>query len=101
MTESNNALFTNQIINHYINHFVNQNDKVEIDYLVMLAGPNQLVQINRVVFFTLVVIWKTTTKPNKKTMNYSSTMIQSFMACPNHGAYFKHIPLNIVAQHPW
>jgi hypothetical protein len=34
-------------------------------------------------------------------MNFSSAMIQFFMACPNHGAYFKHVPLNIVAQRPW
>ncbi len=100
MTQSNNALSTNQIINHCINHFVNQNDKVEIDYLVMLAGPNQLVHIDRVVFFTFVVFFKNTKNPNKKTMNCSSAMIQYFMACFNHGAYFKHIPLNIVAQRP-
>jgi hypothetical protein len=36
-----------------VNHFVNQNDRVQIDYLVTLTGPNQFVQINKVVFLHL------------------------------------------------
>jgi hypothetical protein len=39
---------------HYLliitSHFVNQNYKVQIDYLITLIGANQFVQIDRVVF---------------------------------------------------
>jgi hypothetical protein len=35
-------MFMNQIISHYVNHFVSQNNKVQIDYQIMLVGTNQL-----------------------------------------------------------
>jgi hypothetical protein len=45
-------LSINQIVNHSINHFISQNDKVQIDYSITLAGSNQLFQIDMVVFLT-------------------------------------------------
>jgi len=48
----NSLLSTNQTICH----FINQNDmKVQIDHPIMLTCPNQLVQIDKVKFFTLVI----------------------------------------------
>jgi hypothetical protein len=44
-------MFTNQIVNH----FVNQNSKVQMDFLITLVGPNQIVQINMVLFSMLVI----------------------------------------------
>jgi hypothetical protein len=38
LTLLNSSIFTSQIVNH----FINQNDKVQIDYLLMLASPNWL-----------------------------------------------------------
>ncbi len=46
LTQSNGSLSTSQIVNH----FVNQNDKVQIDYPIMVACPNQLVRIKMVDF---------------------------------------------------
>jgi len=34
-----------------ISHFVNQNNRVQIDYLITLIGLNQFVQIDKVVFY--------------------------------------------------
>jgi hypothetical protein len=38
-TQSNGPLSTNQIVSHSIS----QNDRIQIDYLIMLVGSNQLV----------------------------------------------------------
>jgi hypothetical protein len=43
LTQSNGPLSTSQIVSHFINHFASQNDKVKINYLITLVGPNQLV----------------------------------------------------------
>ncbi len=37
LVQSNGPWSTNQIDNHFVNHNVSQNDKVQIDYLIMLA----------------------------------------------------------------
>jgi hypothetical protein len=56
-------LFTNQRFNHSIS----KNDMVQIDYLVMLASPNRLVQIDKVIFFMCVIMGILKQKnPNKK-----------------------------------
>ncbi len=36
---------TNQINSHFVNKIASQNCRVQIDYLIMLESPNQLVQI--------------------------------------------------------
>jgi hypothetical protein len=36
LTQSNGPLSTNQIVNRFVNHFANQNDKAQIDCLIML-----------------------------------------------------------------
>ncbi len=64
-----------------VNHHVNQNDKFQIDYLIMLAHPNQLVQSDKVVLYTLV-IWGNflTKKPNKKMNCNSVNKLKIYMA---------------------
>ncbi len=63
MTYSNGPLFTNQIFNH----FINKNNMVQFHFLVMLASPNQLVQVDRVIFCMLVIMGILKLEnPNKK-----------------------------------
>ncbi len=63
MTYSNGPLFTSQIFNH----FINKNNMVQIHFLVMLASPNQLVQVDRVIFCMLVIMGILKLEnPNKK-----------------------------------
>jgi hypothetical protein len=38
--QSNSPLFNSQTNSHYAGQFVSWNDKVQIDYLVILVGPN-------------------------------------------------------------
>ncbi len=53
LTQSNGPLSINQIDNQSINHTTSQNDRIQIDYLVTLVSPNQLVSINKVVFLCM------------------------------------------------
>jgi len=39
-----------------INNSISQIDKVQIDYLIILASSNQLVQINKVVILMLIIL---------------------------------------------
>jgi hypothetical protein len=50
LTQSNGPLSTNQIDSHFVSQTTSQIDMVQIDYPIMLASPNQLVQIDKVVF---------------------------------------------------
>jgi hypothetical protein len=50
-TQSNGPLLTSQIVSHFVSHFITWNEKVQIDYLVMLANPNWFVHIDKVIFF--------------------------------------------------
>jgi len=69
-----------KIVNHFVNHSTIQNDKVKIDYPLTLEGPNRLVQINTMGFFTLAIFGIFLLKiPIKKTMNCSSEMITKFV----------------------
>jgi hypothetical protein len=70
LTQSNGPLSTNQTDNHFVNQITGQNDMVQIDYLVMLASPNQLVQIDKVVFLKPTIFLLENLV--KETMNYSS-----------------------------
>jgi len=46
---------------------------VQIDYLVMLASPNQFVQIDKVVFLKpIILVTFLLENPIKETMNYSN-----------------------------
>ncbi len=42
LTQSNGPLSINKIIRHFVSHFASQNDKVQIDYLIMLVDPINL-----------------------------------------------------------
>jgi hypothetical protein len=56
-----------KIVSHFVNHSTTQNDKVKIDYPVTLEGPNQLVHINAMGFFTPAIFGIFfTKKPNQK-----------------------------------
>ncbi len=44
------------ITSQIVNQSINQNGKVQVDHPIMLGYPNQLVLINMVVFFTLVIL---------------------------------------------
>jgi hypothetical protein len=39
-----------------VNNLVSQNNKVQIDYPIILASSNRLVQINKVVFFMPIIL---------------------------------------------
>jgi len=56
-----------------VNNFVSQNDKVQIDYPIILASSNRLVQIDKVVFFMLIILSIFLLENLiKKTMNWNS-----------------------------
>jgi hypothetical protein len=66
-------MFIKQIINHYVSHFVNQNDKVQIDYLVMLVNKIDLSKLKRWSFLHLSFLdFFKLENQIKKTMNCSS-----------------------------
>jgi hypothetical protein len=56
LIKSNVPLSTSQTISHFVNHIANDKDKVQIDYLVVLAGLNLFVQVDRVVSFMPVIL---------------------------------------------
>jgi hypothetical protein len=60
------------ITSQIVNQSINQNGKVQVDHPIMLGYPNQLVLINMVVFFTLVILVIWLENPIKKMMNCSS-----------------------------
>jgi len=73
LTQSNGPLSTNQIDSHFFSQTTSQNDMVQIDYLVMLASPNQFVQIDKVVFLKpIILVTFLLENPIKETMNYSN-----------------------------
>jgi len=76
LSHSNGPLFTNQINSHFVNHIANQNDKVQIDYLVMLQVQIDLSKlIDRVISLTLIILDTVWLKnPIKETMNYNSVL---------------------------
>ncbi len=73
MTQSTSLLSINQIINYYDSHITNQNNRVQIDYPIMLVGLNWLVQIDMLVFVTPIILGIFLLEnPIKETMNHSN-----------------------------
>ncbi len=64
----------NKIINHFVSHFANQNDKVQIDCLIMVIDPINLSQLTKWFLLHLSFWVSLMKKLSKKTMNCNSTI---------------------------
>ncbi len=80
----------NKIINHFVSHFANQNDKVQIDCLIMVIDPINLSQLTKWFLLHLSFWVFFIKKISKKTMNCNSTTYLSIYLSIDLSTYLPH-----------